>query len=327
VGFKTLVIGGLLILGTFLVVDRQISLGQFVATEIIIVLLTSSVEKLIQSIDTIFDSLTAVEKLGYVTDMPLEREHGFRFKPSDQSRGLHLQVSDLKYRYPGNDKYSLDGISFELAPHESLCVTGSNGSGKNTLFRVLSGMLTDYRGGIQFNGISLKDLNVVSLRSYMEQNSTIDDIFEGSILQNITMGREEISLSDLEWVLNALNLNMEISKLKDGLSSQMLPGGRRYSESFITKITLARCMVSRPRVLMLDDTLQNLHTKEKKRIIDLLTDKNSPWSLIILSNDPFIMQACDRVLVLNEGKVVTTGPFEEIKEQPAFHAQLEESRA
>ncbi|MBU1820799.1 MAG: ATP-binding cassette domain-containing protein, partial [Bacteroidetes bacterium] len=323
VGFKTLVIGGLLILGTFLVVDRQISLGQFVATEIIIVLLTSSVEKLIQSIDTIFDALTAVEKLGYVTDMPLEREQGFRFSPGENSRGLHLQVSDLQYRYPDKDKYALDGVSFTLNPHESLCVTGSNGSGKNTLLRVLSGMLTEYKGGIQFNGISMKDLNVVSLRSYMEQNSTVDDIFEGSILQNITMGREEVSLADLEWVLSALHLNSEISKLPDGLSSQMLPGGRRYSESFITKVTLARCLITRPRILMIDDTLQNLHQKEKIRIVELLTDKKNSWSLIMLSNDPLIMEACDRVLALNEGKVVASGPYLEIKVLPLFNAQME----
>jgi ABC-type bacteriocin/lantibiotic exporter with double-glycine peptidase domain len=324
VGFKTLVIGGLLILGTFLVVDRQISLGQFVATEIIIVLLTSSVEKLIQSIDTIFDALTAVEKLGYVTDMPLEREQGFRFSPGENTKGIHLEVSDLKYQYPDKNKLALDGVKFTLNPHESLCITGSNGSGKNTLLRVLSGMLTDYKGGILFNGISMRDLNVVSLRSYMEQNSTVDDIFEGSILQNITMGREEISLADLEWVLSALHLNGDISKLPEGLNSQMLPGGRRYSESFITKVTLARCLVTKPRILMIDDTLQNLHLKEKKRIIELLTNKEMPWSLIMLSNDPLVMETCDKVLVLNEGKVIAMGHYNEIKDMPQFHAQLEE---
>lgn len=324
VGFKTLVIGGLLILGTYLVVERQISLGQFVATEIIIVLLTNSVEKLIRSIDIIFDSLTAVEKLGNVTDLPLEKEQGFRFSPEVYAQGLHLEVDKLIYRYQDKDKNALDGLSFSLRPMESMCITGSNGSGKNTLLRVLSGMLSDYKGSILFNGISLRDLNVVSLRSYIEQNTSTDDIFEGSILQNITIGRQEISLSDLEWVLDLLNLKEEIGKLTDGLNSIMLPGGRRYSESFITKISLARCLITKPRIVMIDDTLQNLQRQERLRIIDLLTNKKNHWSLIMLSNDPNVMKACDKVLVLDEGKVLVTGNFDEIGHNTLFAHKFQE---
>ncbi len=323
VGFKTLVIGGLLILGTFLVVDRQISLGQFVATEIIIVLLTSSVEKLIQSIDTIFDALTAVEKLGNVTDMPLEREQGFRFTPQDFKGGLLLEVNDLKYRFEGRENPALDGITFSLKPGESVCVTGTNGSGKNTLLRVLSGLLTDYQGGITFNGISLRDLNVVSLRSYIEQNITVDDIFEGSILENITMGRDQVSLADLEWALKLLNLTESISKLPEGLKSNMLPGGRRYSESFIAKVTLARCIVTRPKILMVNDVMHSSTNSERHRLIQELTNDDVPWSLLILSNDPMIMKQCDRVLILDNGRVVSEGPFEEVKNHSVLQSELE----
>ncbi|WP_373516022.1 peptidase domain-containing ABC transporter [Persicitalea sp.] len=323
VGFKTLVIGGLLILGTFLVVERQISLGQFVATEIIIVLLTSSVEKLIQSIDNIFDALTAVEKLGYVTDMPLEREQGFRFSPQEYSGGLSLEVKDLKYRFEGRESPALDGITFSLKPGESVCVTGTNSSGKNTLLKVLSGLLSEYQGGITFNGISLRDLNVASLRSYIEQNITVDDIFEGSILENITMGRDQVSLADLEWALKLLNLTEAISKLPDGLSSLMLPGGRRYSESFIAKVTLARCIVTRPKILMVNDVLHSSTDSERRRLIRKLTDESVPWSLLILSNDPMIMQHCDRILILDAGKAVADASYDEVKTHPVFMAEFE----
>ncbi len=280
--------------------------------------MTSSVEKLIQSIDNIFDALTAVEKLGNITDMPLEKEHGLRFVPADYSKGLHLAVKNLFYQYQGKNKHALSNVSFTLNPTESLCVTGSNGSGKNTLMRVLSGMLTDYHGGILFNGISLKDLNVVNLRSFIELNTSMDDIFEGTILQNITMGREEVSLSDLEWVLSVLNLNEAIARLPEGLSSTMLPGGYSFSESFITKIALARCLVTRPRILMLDDTLQNLPQEEREKLIQLLIDKDNQWSLIIMSNDPYIMNACDQVMVMDEGEVLLLGPYEEIRQNAGF---------
>jgi ABC-type bacteriocin/lantibiotic exporter with double-glycine peptidase domain len=323
VAFKTLVIGGLLVLGTYLVVERQISLGQFVATEIIIVLLTNSVEKLIQSIDIIFDSLTAVEKLGNVTDLPLEREQGFRFSPTDYANGMHLEVSQLRYKYKDKNKYALNNISFSLKSGDTLCVTGANGSGKNTLLKVLSGMLADYEGGIMFNGISLRDLNVVSLRTYIEQNVAHDDIFEGSILENITMGRKEISLSDLEWVLSALNMNEEISKLAEGLNTMMLPGGRRFSDGFITKITLARCLAPRPKILMIDDVLHKIQENERNKIISLLTDPATPWSLIILSNDTSIMKKCSNVMILHEGRSTLEGAYEQIKNSPEFRRQFD----
>ncbi len=323
VGFKTLVIGGMLILGTFLVVDRQISLGQFVASEIIIVLLTSSVEKLIQSIDNIFDALTAVEKLGYVTDMPLEREKGFRLAPADYTGGLHLEVTDLRYHYEGRTYPTLDGVSFSLKPGESLCITGSNGSGKNTMIRILSGLLTTYKGGITFNGISMRDLNVVSLRTYIEQNIAVDDIFEGSILENITMGRNQISLGDLQWALQLLDLTDYISKLPDGLSTTMLPGGRRFSESFIARVTLARCIVTRPKILMINDFLYSLTPRDRHLLTQALTDKSTSWSLIMLSNDPSVMQQCDRIMVMDAGKIAATGSYEIIKKHPVFQAHFE----
>ncbi len=318
VAFKTLVIGGLLILGTVLVVEGQISLGQFVATEIIIVLLTSSVEKLIQSIDTVFDALTAVEKLGYVTDLPLERERGFRLSSSDSKTGFRLDVNNLAYSYPNKGGASLQGLTFSVEPGESLCITGSNGSGKHTLLQVLAGMLSDYSGGITYNGISLRDLNVVSMRSYIEQNISVDDIFEGSILENITMGRQQVSLADLDWALKLLDLTESISALPEGLSSTMLPGGRRYSESFIAKVTLARCIVTKPKILMIKDVLYTSTERERERLMQALTADIVPWSLIILSNDPLIMRRCDKVLVLKKGKAAVQGSFAEVRKSAIF---------
>lgn len=317
IGFKTTVIGGLLILGTILVVNRQISLGQFVASEIVIVLLTSSVEKLIQSIDVIFDALTAVEKIGAVTDLPLEKDEGFNFKPADPTKGLSLQVSNLSYQYDEHSRYALRDVSFTLNAGESLCIAGNNGSGKDTLLKVLSGLLPNYEGGIMYNGISLRDLNINSLRTYIEKNVTNDDIFEGTILENITLGRKEVTLADLEWVINALKLNEVISKQPEGINTLMVPGGRRFSESFIKKVTIARSIINRPRLLMIND-LQSLEKSERMRIVRFLTDKQNPWSLIVVSNNPDKMKLCDKVMVLYGGSIVTFGNYQEVSQDKEF---------
>lgn len=308
--FKILVIGGLLVLGTYLLVNGQISLGQFVASEIIIVLLTGAVEKLLFSIDVIFDLLTAVDKLGYVSDLPLEREGGFRF--SAHEKGLEIKTRNLQYTYPESSKLAFKGIDLDIKAGERVCLTGQNGSGKHTLLKVLSGVLADYNGSVIYNGISMRDLDLNSLRSSFSMNFPNQEIFDGTILENLTMGRSGITLQDVQSVLKSMNLGDEIAQIPEGLNTPIISEGRRFSLSFVTKIGLARCLLNKPKLLFYTDALREIERKERLRIIDLLTASTNHWTLIVLSNDPAFMGACDRVVVMDEGQIIANGPYKTV---------------
>ncbi|WP_052353955.1 peptidase domain-containing ABC transporter [Flectobacillus major] len=316
--FKAFITGLLLILGTMLVIDRQISLGQFVASEIIIVLVVNSVEKLIGSIETVFDLLTAVEKMGHVTDLPLERQNGLNYDFNAHSEGLSLKVRDLSYRYPDGSKYVLKKLNLDISPNESICITGTNGSGKETLLKILSAIFTEYEGSISYNGISIRDLNLNAVRDAIERNLSLDLIFDGSLLDNIIMGRKNITFDDLQWALNSLNMQEVIAELPEGLNTQMIAGGKRFSESFIAKVSVARCAVEKPKLLMITDIYRELHKAERLKCISFLTDKSNPWTLLTISNDPVVMAACDRVLVMNEGEIALDGTFEELIKNTHF---------
>jgi ABC-type bacteriocin/lantibiotic exporter with double-glycine peptidase domain len=310
--FKVVVIGGLLVLGTYLLVNRQISLGQFVASEIVIVLLTGAVEKLFLSIDVVFDLLTAVDKLGYISDIPLEKDGGFRFSETKFSKGIELRTRNLGYTYPESAKLAVNGVNIDIRAGERVCLTGQNGSGKHTLLKVLSGVLTDYQGSIIYNGVSMRDLDMTSLRTHVSMNFPNQEIFDGSILENLTMGRAGISLDKVQAVLDRLHLSEEIAQLPEGLSTPIISGGRRFSLSFVTKIALARCLLIKPKLMLYTDALREIERKERLRIIDLLTDPSHNWTLIVLSNDPAFMGACDRVLVMEEGQIIAEGPYKTV---------------
>ncbi len=316
--FKAFITGILLIMGTALVIDRQITLGQFVASEIIIVLVVNSVEKLIASIETIFDLLTAVEKMGHVTDLPLERQNGINYDFHQENKGLSIQLKELSYKYPEESKYVLKKLNVAIAPNESICITGTNGSGKETLLKILSAIFTDYEGAISYNGISIRDLNLNAVRDAIERNLAIDLIFDGSLLDNIVMGRKGVSFEDVQWAIRSLNMQDTIAQLPMGLDTQMIAGGKRFSESFIAKLSVARCVVERPKLLMITDIYRELHKSERMNCIAFLTDKANPWTLITISNDPMIMAACDRVLVMNEGEIVLDGKFENLIKEHTF---------
>jgi ABC-type bacteriocin/lantibiotic exporter with double-glycine peptidase domain len=301
--FKILIIGGLLILGTYLLVNLQISLGQFVASEIIIVLLTGAVEKLILSIDIIFDLLTAVDKIGHVTDLPNEPQGGHELPTDHQPLGFAVRVADLSYQYPDTNKITLHNLTFNINAGERVCIMGQNGSGKNTLANVLAGVLTDYQGSIQYNGFSMKDLNINTLRDYIEMNIPNHEIFDGTILENLTMGRDKIKIGEVQLVLEQMQLSNEIALLPNGLNTQVVSGGKQLPLSFITKIALARLIIAKPKLLIYNDALSNLEQKERTKMIQLLTDQTQTWTLIVLSNDPIMMAACGRTLVMNNGQI------------------------
>jgi ABC-type bacteriocin/lantibiotic exporter with double-glycine peptidase domain len=305
--FKVLVIGGLLVLGTYLLVNRQISLGQFVASEIVIVLLTGAVEKLFLSIDVVFDLLTAVDKLGYVSDLPLEKDGGLTFKTPKEEMALKA-----RYTYAGAAKAALKNINLDVKSGERICITGQNGSGKHTLLKVLSGILSSYEGSVMYNGISLRDLDMNLLRTHVSMNFPNQEIFDGTILENLTMGRGGITLEQLQEVLDKLNLTDEISSLPEGLSTPIISGGRRFSLSFVTKIALARCLLTQPKLMLYTDALREIERNERLRIIDLLTNSSNNWTLLVLSNEPEFMGACDRVIVMNEGEIIAEGPYKSV---------------
>jgi ABC-type bacteriocin/lantibiotic exporter with double-glycine peptidase domain len=310
--FKVVVIGGLLVLGTYLLINRQISLGQFVASEIVIVLLTGAVEKLFLSIDVVFDLLTAVDKLGYVSDIPLEKDGGFRFSEAKFAKGIEFKTRDLRYAYPESNKAAIKGINLDVRSGERICLTGQNGSGKHTLLKVLSGVLSAYDGSVIYNGISMRDLDMTSLRSHISMNFPNQEIFDGTILENLTMGRAGISLDQVQTVLDRMNLTEEIAKLPEGLSTSIISAGRHFSLSFVTKIALARCLLIQPKLMLYTDALREIERKERLRIIELLTDPSHNWTLVVLSNDPAFMGACDRVVVMDEGEIIAEGPYKSV---------------
>jgi ABC-type bacteriocin/lantibiotic exporter with double-glycine peptidase domain len=316
--FKAFITGLLLILGTSLVIDRQISLGQFVASEIIIVLVVNSVEKLISGTETVFDLLTAIEKMGHVTDLPLERSNGLQVNFHEENHGLDIKIQNLCYRYADGKKYVLNNLNLEVKPNESICITGTNGSGKETLLKILSAIFTDYEGSITYNDLSIKDIDLNSIRDAIERNLATDLIFDGTMLDNIVMGRSGITLQDVQWALKNLHMNENIAELEEGMSTQMIAGGKRFSESFVAKISVARCVVEKPKLLMINDIYRELHKSERMSAIAFLTDKSNPWTLLTISNDPMIMAACDRVVVLNEGQIVMDGSYKELIKNPDF---------
>ena len=313
--FKTVVTGGLLIMGTNLVINREITLGQFVASEVIIILILNAVEKIIMNINVIYDLLTAVDKVAQVTDLPLEKMGGIDFPKRSLRTGYAIEIKNLRYKYPDSAGYVLKSINLVIKAGEHICITGSGGSGKTTLINIISGLYGGFDGIVTINNYSIRDLDLTHLRDKIAKNISQEDIFDGTILENITVGKPMESVEDAVQALQQVRLSDEINQLPEGLNTHLLSGGKGLSTSMIQKLILARCLAKKPELLILNDFFGGLKKATKLDLVKTVINKDNQWTLVAVSNDPLVMASCDRVVVLNEGTIETEGTFDDLVKQ------------
>ncbi|GMN06882.1 ATP-binding cassette domain-containing protein [Croceitalea sp. MTPC5] len=301
VGFKILVTGGLLLIGGLLVLNQEMNIGQFVAAEIIILLVISSVEKLIVGLESFYDVLTALEKLGQVVDKEVEMNQ----KDLDlfDQDDFTMELDNLVYDVPNTDINIINGLSLNIGKKDRILIQGGNGSGKSTLLHLISGLIEPTKGNIYVNGVRLKSENLSHFRSKIGQSLKLETPFEGTLLENITFNSESITKEDVLWVLEVTGLNHVVKKMEDGLDTIIYPEGKQISYTVAKKIVLARSLVKRPKLLVLRDPLDQFDAEEAKRIMSFLTNPERPWSLVVVSDDKNWINKCGTVVTLENGKL------------------------
>ncbi len=312
IGFKTAITAGLLILGATLVVNREINLGQFVASEIIIMLIISSVEKIISNISNIYDVLTAIDKLGTVTDLPIEPVNGRVARDLVPDGKIKLEVSNLSFAYPDAKNNSIEGLNFAIYPGKKIALVGTSDSGKSTLLKILSGLYHSDEGAILLNGVSLREVNLNSYRNLIADTGNLNDLFEGTIEDNICMGNPQLAFSEIVKACELSCLNTFLGNLDKGLKTEITPGATNFPSNIGKKILLARAFVANPSLMLIDDLFNQINQSEKQEILDHLFAK-ADMSLLLVSSHPSVLRRCDEIWVMSNGRISSKGNFEELK--------------
>lgn len=303
IGFKILVTGGLLIIGGLLVLNQEMNIGQFVAAEIIILLVIASVEKLIMGLESFYDVLTALEKLGQVVDKELEPQDGE--KPFQQNESFTVELDHVSYAVPGRKNKIIDNVSLTITPKCSILLQGPNGSGKASLLRLIAGTAEPTEGEIYVNNVSLKGLHLNHYRSHLGQSLEEESPFEGTLLDNITFGDTEISREDINWAIENTGLSEFVKRQELGLKTTIYPEGKQISSTLSKKIVLARSIVRKPKLLILNDPLYQFDQEEGNRIMDFLLHPENSWALVVTSRNPKWAERCERVITLENGKLIS----------------------
>ena len=306
--FKLLISAMMLIIGAVLLINQQLNIGQFIAAEIVILLILGAVEKLILNLEVAYNILTGVEKLNVINDKKSEVQGQMFF--ISNNNGIALEVQNLNFKFDDN-KPLLENLSFNIPAGAKVCVMGDGGSGKSILLELIGGTLKNFEGVINVNTIPINNLNQKEYRKNIGIFYNEQDIFEGTLYENICMGNESITPADIMKHAEMLEIKEFISLLPEGLYTPLQPTGKGLSTIMAKKILLLRAIVHQPELLVLDEPFELAGAESSKKISKYLIDLPNTTCMIVSGYIPFAKRA-DLIIWLEKGKIKHIGKPETI---------------
>ncbi len=302
--FKILVALFLLMAGGFLVINQQMNIGQFVAAEIIIMMVMEAAEKIMISLESVYDLFTAAQKLEQITELPIDTESGKIDQLTQNQLGpLSVEIVGLDFAFASHHQLLFDDLNFKFEKGKKYYISGKSGSGKSTLLHIITGLYQPSKGNICINDIPLANYGFGELYRMIGNGLKEESMFEGTILENITLGREKVSIEDVQAVLEKVMLNTHVKTLPMGLMTTVHPQGNNLPSSIIQKILLARTLVTHPRLILLEQSLDAIEETERKAIAEMLC-ASPEWTLMVTGHQDFLQKKCDVCLELKEGKII-----------------------
>ncbi len=293
----------LLGLGGYLVIRGELSLGELVAAEIVVTLVVATFTRLYKQLEAYYDLLAAVDKLGHLVDLPLERT-GAELLPA-RTTAAEVRLKNVSFSYAGGQRLALENVNLHLAPGERVALMGPNGAGKSTLTDILFGLRRPTHGAVTLDGIDCRSLQLESIR---ERVALVDriEVFQGTVLANVRMGRADISLESVHDILRKVHVLRTVLDLPDGLETELSTGGSPMSLGQANRLMLARAIVGRPRLLILDETLDTMDAELRSAVMPVVLDRTAPWTLLVITHSVDVAKKCDRIVRL-ERAVTTLG--------------------
>jgi len=300
--FKVFITIGMLGVGTYLLIEQQLNIGEFIAAEIVILTVIAAVEKLIMNLDSVYDVITGLEKISLVLESPLEQDGKINLKA--KNKGLEIQCMQLSFQYPGSTTI-LNHIDTHIPSNSLVCISGESGAGKSTLLKLFGTYYKHFEGALLFNQMPMNQYTLESLRKHTGIYLHQEEIFKGSILENITFNRDGISSESVIDMIHQLGLQDDFNLLPDGLETQVYTTGNNLSSTLVKTILLLRAFANNPSLLLMEEPWQGLNEPYKKRLIHYLLSLKQHTTICIVSNDASFANQCDYILELKNGQLKT----------------------
>ena len=299
--FQAIAHSSMIGLGGWLLSLADITLGQFVAAEVIVGTLLLNLDIVARRMYAAIYVATSMQELSRLFEMPKEEVSGpiAAWLPNPTLQGVRLTCKDVSFASPEGPML-FDHFNLEVLPGEKISVLTGTSKSKTSLALLLAGLYHPTSGVIRYNDIDLRDvsLNYVNrCRGLMLDSHPT--LFDGTLEENVTLQRPSIQFADLSWALRFVELEEEIDALPLGLETVVHGNGANLSRSQVLRILLARMIVTRPELLIFNGSLHNIDPAVRLTLLRRLCAKEEPWSIVFVSNDPEVGQLVERRVILD----------------------------
>lgn len=299
--------------GSLIVIDGELSVGALAAVTMLTGRALAPGLKAMGLWTQLQSVRIAKKQAEELNDLPAEQsgEH----IPTEPIRG-ELVVEDVWFRYPETEEWLLKGISFDVPAGGAVALTGGNGEGKSTLLALMAGLLKPEKGQIRIDDTPLAEYDAETLRHYIGYVPQYGTLYEGTILENMTLFRSGEVIEQALALARHLGLDEIIARLPDGLDTQV--GGAAVdplSEAVKQKILMVRSLVGDPRIMILDDANANFDLKNDAKLLNLLQRIRGNRTLIVVSYRPSFLRICDKAYELRDGELIQLQRRKEVQAQ------------
>ena len=300
IAFKVIITLVMLVIGTYLLVNQQLNIGAFIATEIVVLMIMTAVEKLIISLESYYDVIAALSKLNKVTDLPEEDLGAITLE--NQNSGFEIEFKEVNFAF--NDyQMILENVNFKIAENSLNVITGSLGSGKSLLLNMMTGFYEPTSGRILFDKIPLKNVDKISLRNQIGMFLEDMTIIKGTVYENIILGQSHISAEQILDISEEIGVDDFSSLFSNGFFTKISETDTEISFSSKKKIMLLRALVGERRLLILEDPLDGMDDAFKIKMREHLSNLKENTTVIVVSEDPEMIEIADQHLHIEEGTV------------------------
>ena len=300
ISFKVSIIAAMLIVGSVLLVGQELNIGQFIAAEMVVMLVIDSVEKLILNLEKVYDVLTSVEKINKLLEKPTEKNGIAEIESNN--KGLGVAIRDLSFRFDSKQQI-LNNVNLSINAGEKICIAGINGSGKSTLLKVIAGVYPDFTGTLLINDIALSSYELRKLRSHIGMLFHSQDIIDATIKENICLGDNTITHQKLNELAEIIGLKEFIQSDQAGYDRHLHPSGQHLPARTIKKILLMRALVHKPKMLLLEEPWLGLEEQHATRIKEYLLKELPETTVIAVTNDPSFAERCHKSIIMSKGTI------------------------
>ncbi|HAP95060.1 peptidase domain-containing ABC transporter [Epilithonimonas hominis] len=300
VAFKVIITLVMLVIGTYLLVNQQLNIGAFIATEIVVLTIMAAVEKLIISLESYYDVIAALAKLNKVTDLPEEDLGAITLE--NQNSGFEIEFKEVNFAFNDYQKI-LENVNFKIAENSLNVITGSLGSGKSLLLNMMTGFYEPTSGSILFDKIPLKNVDKISLRNQIGMFLEDMTIIKGTVYENIILGHNDTTAEQILEISEQIGVDDFSSQFSNGFFTKISETDTEISFSSKKKIMLLRALVGGRRLLILEDPLDGMNDAFKVKMREHLSNLKENTTIIVVSVDPEMIEIADKHLHIEEGTV------------------------